>query len=118
MSCALSYHETEKNIKKFIFYIIYKKIDNNYKLIHSFYKLIYNYSNFFNIDILTLLIVSPSKSTGFIDNEFIYKIKNRFIKSIKLFIINQNFGIYLLKYYYIQQWHIGIWYQYYKIALV
>jgi hypothetical protein len=100
MSYARSYHETEKKIKKFSFYIIYKNIHNNPKLINIFYKLISNHYNFFNIDILTLLIVSPNKNTGFIDIQFVTNLKNRFIKSIKLFIINQNWGIYLLKYYY------------------
>ena len=55
---------------------------------------------FFEKNILNDLIILPNKSTGFIDNKLTTQLKTKFIKSLKLFLLNQNFGFYLMKYYY------------------
>jgi len=99
MSYAISYYQVENKIRLFIIHIIYNNI-NNTKKIQILHKIISNYTDFFNIDILNNFILLPNKSTGYINNKLITNIKNRFIKSIKLFIFNKNYGLYLMKYYY------------------
>ena len=54
----------------------------------------------FNKELLYKLCFSPNESTGYINPNFI-NLKNNFFNSIKLLLINQKFGSYLLRYYYI-----------------
>jgi hypothetical protein len=75
-------------------------IDILYKIISTNYQEESQQSKFFEKNIFTDLIILPNKSTGFIDNKLTTRIQAKFIKSLKLLLLNQKFGVYLIKYYY------------------
>ena len=102
MSYQLSYDNLENYIKQYMLILIIKnkgpftllKISIVSKLLSS----ICRYK--FDTNLLYKLFVSPNESTGYINPKFI-NLKTRFLNSIKLLLINETFGCYLLKYYYI-----------------
>jgi len=124
MEYALSYNNINKYIRLFLIYKIYTNIqktntntqgvlmDNHnftisannidilYKIISTNYLKESQNFKFFQKNIFTDLIILPNKSTGFIDNKLTTQLQAKFIKSLKLLLLNQKFGIYLIKYYY------------------
>ena len=54
-----------------------------------------------NERILYKMFFSPNESTGNIDKQKFTNYKNLFFNSIHLLLVNKNYGVYLLKYYYI-----------------
>jgi len=100
MSYELSYYRTEEKIRLFLIYNIHKNICKNKIYLQIFYKIISKNNKFFNFDCLFSLINIPNKSTGYLDNKYTSNLKKYFINSIKLFLINNKLGMYLMKYYY------------------
>lgn len=100
MSYELTYYRTEEKIRLFLIFNIHKNICKNKIYLQIFYKIISKNNEFFNFDCLCCLINLPNKSTGYIDNKYTSNLKKYFINSIKLFLINNKFGMYLMKYYY------------------
>jgi hypothetical protein len=105
MSYHLCYDNIEKNIRLYIVKIIYNKINKNTFTLHTcntlckvINKLLNN--SFFKSNIIKILL--SYNNSSFIYNNIIKNIKCKFIKSLQLTIFNINYGIYLLKFYYIQ----------------
>ena len=105
MSYHLSYDNVEKYIRLFIIKIIHKKIKNNKFTINNsntLTKILNNNTNskFFNSNLIYQLITYNNQAFCYF--EIIKKIKIKFINSLLLIMFNSYFGIYLLKFYYIQ----------------
>ena len=102
MSYQISYHNLENYVKFYMLQLIIKNKDNLCKIkISILSKLLSSICRYdFDKQLLYKFFFSPNESTGFINPKFI-NLKNKFFNSIKLLLVDQKLGSYLLKYYYI-----------------
>jgi hypothetical protein len=103
MSYQISYHNLENYIKFYMLRLIIKNKDNLNKIkVSILSKLLTSICTYeFSERLLYKMFFSPNESTSNIDKKKFTNYKMKFFNSINLLLTKQNFGIYLLKYYYI-----------------